>query len=147
MFSLFSKKNKVGQREETARFYIGVAADEYGRDFNLAAFVQGKFDEKFKNKFFFDVFIENKKFDNLVDAVKHTSRRGVTNNSAYVIGLKCTIDEIDTYRERGEFSNLIFSITNAMTGKAVSKTPDMVLNPENIDKNSDRPHSPPVKVN
>jgi hypothetical protein len=78
MLRLFGKTDKNPQPQAVARSYVGVAAFEYGGDFNLSALILGERDEELKAKPFFKVFIGNKVFDNLADAVKQTSKRGVS---------------------------------------------------------------------
>jgi hypothetical protein len=144
MLRLFGKTDKNSQLQTVARSYVGVVASEYGGDFNLSALILGEWDEELKAKPFFKVFIGNKVFDNLAEAVKQTSKRGQSKKSAYVIGLKCSADEMDSYREKGEFSHLIISITNAMTRKSVSQVADMITKPKKNDNSSNIPRSPTV---
>jgi hypothetical protein len=144
MFRLFQKNKDIPKPDATAKSYIGVAAAEYGASYDLIPLVLRKLDEQFQNEILFNFAIGNKKFDNFADAMKYTSKRGISSNSAFVIGLKCSVDEIDTYRENGELSNLIVSITNAITKEPITENSEL-LKPKNKD-NADRPHSPPIKV-
>jgi hypothetical protein len=135
MFSLFTKLKRSENNVSRTLSYIGVASMGYDSDFSLYPLVSGKLDEKCKRDFIFVSVAGNKRFTNFEEALKYTSRRGVTDNSAYVIGLKCSIDEIDTYRKKGELSSQILNITNAMTRKSVPLDSDL-LKPNNNDNNS-----------
>jgi hypothetical protein len=146
MFRFFLNCCGKAKPEESIRSYIGVAATEYGVNYDLIPLILGKLDEQFQNEILFNFAIGSRRFDNIADAIRYTSRRAVSNNSAFVIGLKCSVDEIDTHREKGELSNLIVSITNATTNESVTED-SALLKPKNKDNNnSDRPHSPPIKV-
>jgi hypothetical protein len=145
MLSFFKSSKKPSAQQDNVLSYVGVASTHYGTDFDLALLVSGQYNELFKKKFQFVMIAGSKTFDNYEEALKHTSRRGVSSCSAYVIGLNCPIDEIDTYREKGKFSNLIVSITNAITKEPVAENSDL-LKPKRKDDNFDRPHSPPIKV-
>jgi hypothetical protein len=113
------------------------SATEYGADFDLFPFIMGQLDERFKTKILFNLIASGKRFDDFAEAMKLTSRRGVSSNSAFVIGLKCSVEEIDSYREKGELSNLIISITNAITKQPVTEN-SVLLKPKNKDNsNSD----------
>jgi hypothetical protein len=105
----------------------------------------GQLDERFKTKILFNLIASSKRFDNFAEAIKQTSRRGASSNSAFVIGLKCSVDDIDTHREKGELSNLIVSITNAITNEPLTEN-SALLKPKNKDNNSDRPHSPTTRT-
>jgi hypothetical protein len=122
MFRIFQRntqtsKNLESKSEPIKRSYIGVASPYYGGIYDLTPLVMGELDEDFKNDFRFKIAIGMKKFDDFKTALRTTSRRGVAKDSAFVIGLKCSVDEIDSYRECGQFSKLIVSITNATTYK------------------------------
>jgi hypothetical protein len=122
MFRIFQRNTKASntlesKSEPIKRSYIGVASPYYGGIYDLTPLVMGELDEYFKNDFHFKMAIGLKKFDNFKAAMRTTSRRGVASDSAFVIGLKCSVDEIDSYRKSGEFSKLIVSITNATTHK------------------------------
>jgi hypothetical protein len=146
MFRLFQKAKDTSSPENSARSYIGVAAAEYGVNYDLIPLILGKLDEQFQNEILFNFAIGSRRFDNVDDAIRYTSRRAVSNNSAFVIGLKCSVDEIDTHREKGELSNLIVSITNATTNESVTENSALLKSKNKDSSNSDRPHSPPIKV-
>jgi hypothetical protein len=141
MLSLFQKdKGTTTPRPENqAHSYIGVAAVEYGVDYDLTPLISGKLDRQFQaEEILFNFAIGNKKFDNFVAAMKHTSKRGISSNSAFVIGLKCSVDEINIHREKGKLSNLIISITNATTNEPVTED-SVLLKSQNKDSNNSDP--------
>jgi hypothetical protein len=43
-----------------------------------------------------------------------------------ILGLKCKVDEIDTHRLVGNFSSLIISTTNAMTGQLIPQNSELL---------------------
>jgi hypothetical protein len=145
MLCCFFRKRKSEKVIENAKSYIGLAAPGYGENYDLIPFVFKKLDDHFKDDFYFNLAIGNRRFDNFEQAIKYTSRRGVSEFSAYVIGLKCPIDQIDGFRKKGELSDQTVSITNAVT-KEPLREDSPLLKPKNNHENSDKPHSSSIRV-
>jgi hypothetical protein len=140
MFRFFKSWCNKAKPEESIHSYIGVAAAEYGANYDLTPLILKKLDEDIKDDIYFNLAIGNKRFTDFEQAMKYTSRRGVSDHSAYVIGLKCSIDQIDIHRKKGELRDLIVSITNAVTKESITKASDL------LDKtDTDRPHSSSIK--
>ena len=69
MLSFFSRKSKSEKVIEDAKSYIGFAAPCYGDDYDLTPFVFKKLDEHFKDDFYFNLAIGNKRFANFEQAM------------------------------------------------------------------------------
>ena len=121
MFHLFSSKKTQKDdnskiQEPTTKCFVGVAAAEYGKLFDIIGLYCGKFDNVLQtNNLLFHTMCTV--FSNKEIAIKETSRKGVTDNSAYVLELDSTPSELEKNIKSGnkKFSQLICSITNAMT--------------------------------
>jgi hypothetical protein len=143
MFRLFFRhEDNSPKKEEEALAYIGVASQGYGTKCDLTPLLTGELDEGFKNKFLFDVYTCCKVYTNKADALRDTSRRGIVDDSAYVIGLKCSVDEIENYRIQGKFSSAIVSVTDAMKKTSLPFIPKST----NDDNNHPKRQLPTLKV-
>jgi hypothetical protein len=128
MFSLFnffkSTKKNTSIEMDSALSFIAVASREYGKKYDYMPLVKGLLDDKFKdNPIFFNLYVGNKIFDDETLAIKAACRRGVTNDSAYVIGLKCKVNEIENLISEGKFSSAIVKVINASTKESIDFKP------------------------
>jgi len=99
-----------------AASYIGVASSQYGVPFDIEGLCKGHFDKDLcANNLYFKKTCTI--FSDKENALKFTSRRAVTNNSAYVALLSCSTEEVEAKMNIAGLSKLIIEVTNAVTGQ------------------------------
>jgi hypothetical protein len=143
---LFKKKKPLAQDQQKPLCYVGVASSGYTDNYDIDSLLKGNSDARFqKNKTHFYLLTGNKIFKSFNEALKHTSHRVVMENSAFVIGINCPEDKIDSLLENGNFSSAIIEVTNASTGKKYNINADRALIAKESTSNTPRSASANAK--
>ena len=86
--------------------YIGIAAREYAKKFDIEKLIYGEFDKDFsQNYLFFRRICEV--FSDQETALKKTARRGTISGSAYVIGVLCQPENLEEVIKAGKLSSVL----------------------------------------